>query len=757
MKRDTGTAVSRVLAITLVSISIISLIQPALAAQFYPSNYSMFGSTTLFSGTVPNVGANDGVYMVFNAYPTSAFGTNLISNSGFELNTAWTEASIPTKKAVTQDISTSYSGTYSGLTDTSSPPVGRSFARLNQTLAPTSVSLIPNEQDMFVFHLRIGQSGKTGYDSVFVNVSSSQGHTIHYIFRLNASALPADTGSDKFIDLGTSLGVASWTTVGRNFYQDWVVTKGFPSTDTINSIVLQSFGVKQGEREYGQLVNWDNIVLLKTGQYVAEVEFTGASSAASTAVTWSIDSAWTVPGASVTMQLYNYNSGSYPTTGDGYISYTSSSTPSTDETKTGVITVNPANFRDLSGNWKIKIKGAMQTTSAFQLKVDLVSYMNAQAVYTVGLQDSSAITESASKAPNLVRSIDELIPIDDIMERSSSLVLRISETLSILDTMAFDKLSGPISSFYREVSDAVSISEQASRGASFIRGIFDSASVQVTISKIDQLLEAIRNPGSGGGPGSVIRAASMNFQIMLYETLKITDEINRKAIMTAQLEDIISVIANVRVPSFLVHIGDQISFPETIGRIESAFRSIVEKVTITTDKFNGQAMVRGPFDLSVSLGDIISSIAKRAIIPQADIRTSILVTNFGERTAAIMVKYWITNQNGIDVLSDTKSIELEPNQTITLPLGVTVYAPGDYVVNSQIAFVIQPGLAARSYPITFWDVYGFLILVIIFTAAIIGTLWYIGKKRKKSKKGSISLMGTQRSNPSGGLVASIQG
>jgi flagellin-like protein len=110
-------------------------------------------------------------------------------------------------------------------------------------------------------------------------------------------------------------------------------------------------------------------------EYTCEVEFTGSSNSDPwTQLGWTVDSAWTTASVPTTLQLYNYNAGTYPTSGDGYIAYTSSATPNTDELKTSAITTNPTYFRDATGNWKLKITGVKTTTTQFDCKVDLVEY-----------------------------------------------------------------------------------------------------------------------------------------------------------------------------------------------------------------------------------------------------------------------------------------------------------------------------------------------------------------------------------------------
>jgi len=105
----------------------------------------------------------------------------------------------------------------------------------------------------------------------------------------------------------------------------------------------------------------------------SEVEFAGTSNTdVWSQVVWTIDTAWDTANVTATIQLYNWNTSSYPTSGDGYTTYTSSATPNFDETQTKTITYNPQNYRDVSGNWKIRIKGVKSTSSQFDFEADLI-------------------------------------------------------------------------------------------------------------------------------------------------------------------------------------------------------------------------------------------------------------------------------------------------------------------------------------------------------------------------------------------------
>ncbi|UCC27610.1 MAG: hypothetical protein JSW29_05950, partial [Candidatus Bathyarchaeota archaeon] len=112
-----------------------------------------------------------------------------------------------------------------------------------------------------------------------------------------------------------------------------------------------------------------------TGQYAAEIEFTGVSDTYSwRQLNWTIVSAWTADSIDITVQLYNYALEDYPTGGDGYIAYTSSSEPNTAETKYQSIISDPEDFRNNTGGWKIKIEGVQSTATAFDLKIDLIEF-----------------------------------------------------------------------------------------------------------------------------------------------------------------------------------------------------------------------------------------------------------------------------------------------------------------------------------------------------------------------------------------------
>jgi hypothetical protein len=132
--------------------------------------------------------------------------------------------------------------------------------------------------------------------------------------------------------------------------------------------------------------------------FAESVEFTGTSNTLTwDNITWTVDSQWTTDGVSVILQLYNYHTGGYPTSGDGYINYTSGAA-NTDQTPTQTISTNPTYFRDALGNWKVKVSGAKTTTTQFDLKVDWVEFKPSAPTPTV---TTSAATSVGSTTATL--------------------------------------------------------------------------------------------------------------------------------------------------------------------------------------------------------------------------------------------------------------------------------------------------------------------------------------------------------------------
>ncbi len=117
-------------------------------------------------------------------------------------------------------------------------------------------------------------------------------------------------------------------------------------------------------------------------EYTSAIEFTGSSNMESwSQLNWTVDGSWTIGSVSVMLQLYNYTLGGYPTSGNGYMTYTSASTPDTDEMKSQIIDVNPTDFRNSTGYWTLRAEGVKASDNQFAFKAD---WIELSPVKTVG-------------------------------------------------------------------------------------------------------------------------------------------------------------------------------------------------------------------------------------------------------------------------------------------------------------------------------------------------------------------------------------
>ena len=102
--------------------------------------------------------------------------------------------------------------------------------------------------------------------------------------------------------------------------------------------------------------------------YTTEIELEGTSNLYEwTQLEWTTDASFTNSSIRVTVQLYNYSSGSYPETGNGHLNYTSGPAD-VDETENQIITDTPSDFRNTTSGWRLKILA--EHTSQFDFNLD---------------------------------------------------------------------------------------------------------------------------------------------------------------------------------------------------------------------------------------------------------------------------------------------------------------------------------------------------------------------------------------------------
>jgi hypothetical protein len=320
---------------------------------YNPSAYTLGGSTSWISGSVSDLTSNDGVYMVFRSYATASSGQTLYAHQETTIIGGATYRLQKLDSADTAGISISVSGASNGRM-----LVGKFVYPL------AGVSSIP-ASTWTIYYRAIKGPVMVAHADVDILVRQANG-----AIRATIATDVANSGviTTAWSTLSGTYAWSAYTVVDQTDYLEidyYIhVTTSSPAKTAYLRIDDNTLAIADQTRA-------TNIML--PSEFTVEVEFTGTSNTATWAqLVWTVDSCWTIANVNVTLQLYNYNSGSYPTSGDGYISYTSSVTPNTDETKTQTVITNSTYFRDISGNWKVKVKGVKTTTAQFDLKADWV-------------------------------------------------------------------------------------------------------------------------------------------------------------------------------------------------------------------------------------------------------------------------------------------------------------------------------------------------------------------------------------------------
>jgi hypothetical protein len=131
--------------------------------------------------------------------------------------------------------------------------------------------------------------------------------------------------------------------------------------------------VKSTTTQFDFKADWVEFKPSHYSQFTVSTEFLFSSMTENTPtnLNFTVVSEYSVASVSITIQIWNYSSSSYATSGEGYLAYTSSTS---NETKVLSISTNPQNFTS-SGNAKIRVAGVFSTTSQYQQKANQVKLL----------------------------------------------------------------------------------------------------------------------------------------------------------------------------------------------------------------------------------------------------------------------------------------------------------------------------------------------------------------------------------------------
>jgi hypothetical protein len=184
-----------------------------------------------------------------------------------------------------------------------------------------------------------------------------------------------------------NISVDVWASSWQNVFTK--LSSGWNNVSVSSYLTSTNFTIRFRDQNPGDMAqdSWQiDVCLLQlsntTDEYTTEVEFTGSSNSQSwTGLVWLVDSSWDTGNVSVTSQVYNYTLGNYTSSGNGYVSYVSSATPYTDETRSQTITSGATQFRNSTSPyyWKVKIKGVKSTGTPFQMRIDWIELQDSYA------------------------------------------------------------------------------------------------------------------------------------------------------------------------------------------------------------------------------------------------------------------------------------------------------------------------------------------------------------------------------------------
>jgi len=345
---------------------------------FNPSGYILGGSTTYVSGAVSDLATDNSAYMVFRSYPSASTAQTLYSHSEITTIAGQTYYQLKLSSADT-----------SGVRDfqVSASTTGRKL--LAKYVYPlTGVATIPASTWTIYYRAYKDHQNVAATCDADILIRKADGTT-----RTTIATQVANSASLT----------GSWTTVSGTY--SWNSYNVVNDTDFLEIDYYAEITSNQSNKNVYLRVDDPSLALIDQtriagialpSSYIVQIELTGSSNIQNwQSLMWTVDSAFTTATVNMTLQLYNYYTSQYPPNGDGYIIYTSSPTPNTDETKSQIIVTNPAYYRNSTGAWKIRITGVKDTTSPFDLKLDWVEFkasvtgiyrLNITNTYTVDLQ-----------------------------------------------------------------------------------------------------------------------------------------------------------------------------------------------------------------------------------------------------------------------------------------------------------------------------------------------------------------------------------
>jgi hypothetical protein len=383
--------------------------------DYYPTAFNLLGQTTAILGGLSDLQSDNSAYLQLRSFATAY--SSAYNTIGFDSQSSMTQASgvsffswQHTTGTAGSDKLLLVSVDVSRSTNAPATVSSVTYDGVALTQVATALYISTNPQvRSYVYSLVNPAIGtKTITVTLSGTTSNAVGGSVTYtnvnqttpILSSNSAFGSSSTPSVGLTASGTNakvlfghLGIYRTTnpsayTITDNQNTRWLQTsqlyKGISSDKTVTSGSISTSWTTSNP------VSWAAIsVLLQPTQvgtsFTCSVEFSGTSNTdAWNSILWALDASATSNSVSVTYRLYNYTSGSYSSSSDGYLTDTLTTS---DATKTQTITASRYNFRDSNGNWKLNVTATQTANTPFDLKLDLAKYSVNENNYALNLQE----------------------------------------------------------------------------------------------------------------------------------------------------------------------------------------------------------------------------------------------------------------------------------------------------------------------------------------------------------------------------------
>jgi hypothetical protein len=204
-----------------------------------------------------------------------------------------------------------------------------------------------------------------GHCDVDILIRKSDGTMRTTVTTSNAASGPLASSAS------TLSGTYAWSDYTVVAQTDYLEFDFYANTTTALAGAKAYLMIDNSTQALAQQTHIDNVCL--PSQYTSAVVFEGVSDSQTwTQLNWTINSQCTTAGVTVTCQLYNFNTGAYPTSGDGYQTTT---VGTTDVTQSQTISTNPTYYRNGTNWFRMTVQCVKTTTARFYWNCDLVQFL----------------------------------------------------------------------------------------------------------------------------------------------------------------------------------------------------------------------------------------------------------------------------------------------------------------------------------------------------------------------------------------------